>query len=279
MKNIGSLISEASNQNHDTETLELIKFLESATEEEKLDFKIKSMNSKVGNENLEDGVMCQKCLNKGAIFYVRDGYESAVDCECMIERKIVRELKKSGLYHEFKTRRFDNFETTSKEQENLLQKAVNFTKDFKGNWFVVMGQSGAGKTHVCTAISNRLIKTGKKFKYMPFVRDINLITRGLKSFTSSIKEEAENLLETYKNIDILYIDDFLKVSGNNEVVFDLIDHRYSNNLTTIISTELLPGSVINYDEAVAGRILEKSKDYTVVISKDPNKNYRFKGIS
>ena len=84
-------------------------------------------------------------------------------------------------------------------------------------------------------------------------------------------------MQPYKNVLCLYIDDLFKGGASEadiKLAFELIDHRYRNKYITIISTELLPNELIAIDEAVAGRIFEKSKNHRIVIGRDSAKNQR-----
>ena len=60
----------------------------------------------------------------------------------------------------------------------------------------------------------------------------------LKNFYIDVKNKAERLLEEKKNVEVLYIDDFLKTKENLALIWEIIDYRYINpKLITIISTE------------------------------------------
>ena len=265
-------------ENHKPD-LEVFNNWNDLSAKEKLDFKIKSMNERVGDLNLTDQVNCDTCKNKGIIYYALDDYEMSKDCKCQTQRKIVYQLRKSGLLHEFKTRTFANFKTTENYQKVLKDAALDFLEKGKGNWFVALGQSGAGKTHICTAISEELIQRGYTFEYFPYARYINELTNGLRSFDQATKEDALYLLNRYKRAQVLYIDDLLKFDVRVDVIFDLIDYRYSNDLTTIISSERSMNELLGFDVAVAGRIKEKTGKngkYLISIKNDPNRNYRMK---
>ena len=64
------------------------------------------------------------------------------------------------------------------------------------------------KTHICTAIVGALLKKGKAPKYMLWQDDITKIKQA-----SSNLEVYEALINSYKQAEILYIDDFLKLAG------------------------------------------------------------------
>ena len=100
-------------------------------------------------------------------------------------------------------------------------------------------------------------------------------------------EEYCKLIDEFKRVDVLYIDDlfktgkapdggFLKVTGADvNVAFEIINFRYNNpGLLTIISSELTEDELIDIDEAIGGRIYERAKAFTIGKSRD--RNYRIK---
>lgn len=70
-----------------------------------------------------------------------------------------------------------------------------------------------------------------------------------------------------KKIRVLYIDDFLKGSvteGDRNIAFDILNDRYNDpRAITIISTEMTIDRILEWDEAVGGRIVERAKEYTI----------------
>lgn len=63
--------------------------------------------------------------------------------------------------------------------------------------------------------------------------------------------------------------------------FEIINYRYNNqDLITIISSERTLTDLLDIDEAIAGRIAEKSKPggYCINLNKDTKKNWRMQGI-
>lgn len=240
---------------------------------------IKNFNDRVGNLNEYDGINCELCNNKGIIYKLDEqDYEYVVDCKCNKERKIIRNLKSSGLYEDFKIHSFTSFKEETQHHKAMKAKALVFIKDKGLNWFFIGGKSGSGKTHICTAISKELIRQGNDFIYLPFARVMPSIAKDLTNYTSHLKLEAEYQFEKLKNAEVLYIDDFLKIMVK-DIVFELIDYRYKNKLKTIISSELNLEEIAEYDEAVSGRIYEMTGrgKYSMTIANAAENNYRFHG--
>lgn len=249
-------------------------------------------NAEKGNLNESDGYDCPLCNNRGGHYEPRfeNGcwYEVMVLCKCDTIRRALRRLNKSGLKDMVNKYTFKSFEDAEPWQRKLKESAVDYCQNGQGNWFFIGGQSGAGKTHICSAVAVHLLKKGHSTKYMLWREDVVK----LKSVVNE-GAEYEALITEMKEADVLYIDDLFKTGkdkdGNNQkptaadinIAFEIINHRYNNpNLYTIISSECTISQILSIDEAVGGRIAEKAVQtgYGFSINPDTKKNHRLKGI-
>jgi len=234
--------------------------------------KIKHYNEEVGNLKYFN---CAICKNKGEIALLGDdGEMTYAICKCMKARHAYQMIDIQGLTASVQNYTFENFKVSEQWQKSLKDTALEFANsDFK-NWFLVCGQSGAGKTHICTAIVGKLLQRGIAVTYMPYVSEMQKLMA-----LRYDKEEYEDEIEYYKKSLILYIDDFLKMAGSgggNELrtVFEIIDYRYNNRLTTIISSELTFNKLSAVDFAIAMRIKERCGKSVVNIEYGQIKNQR-----
>jgi DNA replication protein DnaC len=100
-------------------------------------------------------------------------------------------------------------------------------------------------------------------------------------------------MKELKETDVLYIDDLFKSGKDNDgrykaptaadvnVAFEVVNYRYNNpELITIISSERTLVELDDIDEAIAGRIAEKSKagGYCINLKPDKTRNWRMKGL-
>lgn len=259
------------------------------TPQEMAQYKVDMYNRDKGNLNETDGYNCEICLNKGYIMKAVEQrgyyYETLVPCKCHNIRASIRRMKKSGLSNIIKDCTFDKFETTEQWQETVKGKAMRFVKDEKRQMFFIGGQSGCGKSHICTAICRELIYKGNNVHYMKWREEAPKLKAMINEPT--YYEEMQKL----KTIKVLYIDDMFKTGKVNKAMvptdadvslaFELINDRYNDkNLITIISSELQLQHIIDIDEAIGGRIAEKSMpDYCINIKADKSKNYRTRGLT
>lgn len=264
------------------------------SQEEYEQMKVDSYNAGIGNLDQADGYQCDKCKNKGFIAVLRMaevyGYpvETLVPCRCQKARNALSRLARSGLKDAVRKYTFEGYEAPEAWQEKIRDVAQRFCETQGDEWFFIGGQSGAGKTHICTAIAVHFIRQGKEMKYMLWRDEI---TR-LKGLVTDPEQYGEAMAEL-KNADVLYIDDLFKNgkddSGNVKqptpadinAAFEIINYRYNNpGKITIISSERTLIEMNGIDEAIAGRIAEKSKagGYCINLARDPRKNWRMKDM-
>lgn len=216
------------------------------------------------------GVDCPICNNSGYIITVKDGYRTARECECLAKRRSLRRIRLSGMSDMLERYSFQTYQTPDASRVRVKVTAEKFSDADEG-WFFIAGQSGSGKTHICTAICSTLIDKGKEVYYMRWRDESRL----LKAIVNS--EEIEAPLDKLKTVSVLYIDDFFK-GGCNEadirLAFEILNARYNDSkLRTIISSEIGIEAVLHIDEALGGRIYERSKGFCL---QAPNENWRLK---
>jgi uncharacterized protein yqaM len=237
---------------------------------EYLQLKADSYNSTTGSLT---GYDCPICKNKGYIEKIVDDSEVLVECKCLKIRDTLRRIKDSGLEELLRCCTFRNFETTEEWQKSIKSGAMRFAEQDKG-FFYIGGQSGCGKTHLCTAIIGALIKKGKSARYFVWREDSTM----LKAMVND--REYTECISGFKTTDVLYIDDLFKQSNVSDadvkLAFELIDYRARNSLTTVISSELNMDDLIDIDEALGGRIVKMTRGNRHIISKDRKKNYRLR---
>jgi DNA replication protein DnaC len=259
-------------------------------EEQRIKWKCQSYNETTGNLNELDGYDCAECNNRGYIAYPKydDKFgwtEVQRVCKCQKTRSAIRKLEKSGLKNIFKDYTFQKYITSEDWQKHLKEKSLEFLKTEK-SWFYIGGQVGSGKTHLCTAIACQYLKNGKDVKYMQWREDCVK----LKTLINDV--EYSDYIGEYKTASVLYIDDLFKptkdqlgnlqrpTAADIQIAFEILNYRYNNKeLITVISSERTFQELTDIDEAVASRIYEMSfkKNFGINITKDSNKNYRFKG--
>ena len=243
--------------------------------------KADSHNKTVGKYTETD---CRKCLNRGDLAVVReDGSIVFRECSCMPARRAIRKMEKSGLKNVIRDMTFDRFRATEPWQEHFRATAMAYAENPEG-WLLICGQSGSGKTHLCTAVCRQRLLLGEEVRYMPWRDDI-----GALKAQSRDGAEKSKLLSELKTAPLLYIDDLFKcgrsadgtanpTSADVNIAFEIINYRYINQLPTILSTEKTPEELLDIDEATASRIIELAGANVLHISRNPERNHRLRKV-
>lgn len=260
---------------------------EPMSQEEYEKWKVANFNSAPGSLHEQDGHNCKICLNKGLVmraFQNERGIwtNASSECKCQAVRRTIRRMQRSGLKNIIRDYTFDKYIATDPWQQTIKEAAVSYATDPHG-WFFIGGQSGAGKTHICTAICREFLLAGREVKYMLW-RDEAVKLKGMVNDA----EQYGPLMDQYKKTDVLYIDDLFK-SGKSDsgeqqkptgadinLAFEILNYRYNDPAKlTIISSECTMPEILNIDEAVGGRIAERSK--VISLKPDKSRNYRLRG--
>lgn len=244
-------------------------------------------NNTPGHLHEKDGYNCPDCLNRGYIFVVQEiergektnDYSEAIRaCHCKPIRASIMRMKRSGLENVMQRYTFDKYNAVEPWQKHIKETAQRFVNN--GNVFFIGGQTGAGKTHICTAITAEFLKQGKAAYYMLWADE----TVSLKACVME-SAEYQQRMQKLKEVEVLYIDDFFKPVGDQKtpspadvrLAYELINYRYNNaGLITVISSERLIGEILDIDEATGGRLVEYAGEYMINIGRDKGRNYRLR---
>jgi DNA replication protein DnaC len=248
------------------------------------ELEIEMLNNQEGTMHIKDGINCEKCKNKGHVYFRDEFGEIKVkNCpECYNKRITFRNIEKSGLKKQFEVYDLTKFNASEDYQVHMKRKAMEYIKEvLNGNkfWFMITGLAGVGKSHICTGIAKELINKNKRIKYISYVDLVELYKRYMSGFIE-VKDSAEVEFSELKGVEILYIDDYLKVSNVSlDFIYELINYRYSNDLITIFSTERKSSEQMDFDSAITSRIYEKTNKgkYLIEIANKDERNYRIYG--
>ena len=224
-----------------------------------------------------EGIQCERCRNLEVLFVYRDGERTSMSCPCQARRNSLARARRAGLTDLLKRCTFDSFQVKQNWQRVAKTAVQNFVNDEKRGWLLLSGQSGCGKTHLCTAAIGAFIERGQDVHVVRWVNDSTML-KGLSSDTY----EREKRLNAFKRASVLLIDDLFKTQSDEKptsadvrLAYDLLNYRYENrSLITMLSTERTISELKQIDEAIGGRIYEMVKGYCLEIG-GGEKNWRF----
>ena len=193
-------------------------------------------------DNIEDEfIEYEKCDCEKAKKYWGQVYKN----DLMVKQKekyrtLIHEIyKEAYMRNRLKNYNFENFRTTD-ESKKVLDLAKKFTQDCTQNrqkdGLILIGDSGSGKTHLASAIANKLIENGE----IVLMGRLSFLLDKVKDTFKKRDNSERELIELYSNIDMLIIDDLgtEKISEwMLEKLFVIVSERYENNLPIIIATK------------------------------------------
>lgn len=174
----------------------------------------------------------------------------------LMKKRIEKLLGNSGIKKRFINRTFEKYEVTNSNREAFLiskQYAEDFdTYSETGEGLYFAGSYGTGKTHLAVAISLYLINKG-----IPVICKtlIDLLGEIKKTFDDEGDIKEYEILNLYKTVDLLIIDDLGKELPTNWVLttfYSILNERYENCKPVIVTT--------NYDDAGLIKRLSKRGD-------------------
>ncbi|MCH7483698.1 MAG: ATP-binding protein [Chloroflexi bacterium] len=215
----------------------------------------------------EDENACQHCGGAG---YVRlrvhlghPDFGKALPCVCTEDErddeKTARLLRYSGLgalsrltFEELSPRG----RSPSPAHQEAFAKAVAAAHAFvetPSGWLVLTGPSGCGKTHLSAAIAGGCIANGQAALFM-VVPD--LLDHLRAAYQPGSEVSYDELFEMVRNAPVLVLDDLGVQSATpwaEEKLFQLINHRYSAQTPTVITTNLDPAA---FDARIQTRLTD-----------------------
>ena len=156
------------------------------------------------------------------------------------KQKIESILGKSGIKKRYLSRTIDSFSVTA-ENKRSFEVATDYIKNFReyftqGKGLYLEGPCGTGKTHLAIAIALAIINTG-----VPVIckTSIDMLGDIKRCYERNSEVTEEDVLEAYKTVDLLIIDDLGKeqvTEWSVPVLYSILNERYEALLPTIITT-------------------------------------------
>ena len=202
---------------------------------------------------------CDKCGDTGFV--------DTVMCECMKKALVKAGFESSGLGGLIGKQRFDNFELKYYSRENDVCKRVekyrdilkSFALEFCGDTyknFILMGSTGLGKTHLSTAVAERVIERGFDVLYVSATSMLGDFEK--ERFGNENAAASGNDTERYYSCDLLIIDDLGAEVVNKftqSYLYDVINTRMNNRKCTMINTNLTATEIMSvYAERIHSRV-------------------------
>lgn len=172
-----------------------------------------------------------------------------------------------------------NLDGRSEEIKEMRQVALEYLASYPDGWMVLLGNSGCGKTHLSMAVMSCMLSRDVQCLYFQHVDGMKELKGMLRRDDDSINKRINQM----QRVPLLVWDDLWKrkqgvepTPFEFETVYDVLNYRWLNLLPTIISSERSPAQLVEIDEAIGSRIIERGRGHLYTIAGRVN-NYRLRG--
>ncbi len=193
-----------------------------------------------GNEPHWTELPCEACERER---FLREMEERAKDAA---QQRLNALLANSMLRERFIGKTFENFHPFGKNREKQLR-VLSIARDFASNfphhrqagtWLLFMGNVGTGKSHLCAAIINEVIRAGYTAL---FTKTPRLLREVKDTFHRDSEISQSEIIARMGEIDLLVIDEVgIQFGTDTErmILYEILDLRYEAMLPVILTTNI-----------------------------------------
>ena len=202
---------------------------------------------------ISDKCHFKECDGSGLIAIYDDELgEMMAFCRCREHRELMNKIKSARIpleYEQATVKAFDpNLYTDPIDIEKAKyakQVTIRFVEKYyamkeMGKGLYLYSQTkGVGKTHLAISVANALIQ---KYQVQPlYISSVNLLNEIKKTFQQSDNNTTYDLLQTFKEAEVLIIDDFgveKATDWSEEIITQILEERMNYKRITIITSNI-----------------------------------------
>lgn len=206
--------------------------------------------------------------------------EAEAERRAAIQGRIDSLLGQSGIKKRFRRRTFDNFVTDTQGRKEAYETAKAYAYNFaeykaNGDGIYIEGTNGTGKTHLAVAIALKLIYEDKIPVICKTAGDLLLDIK--RTFNDNSTVDEAQVLDIYKQVDLLIIDDLGKEQCSDwsmSMLYSILNDRYEEMRPTIITTNYNAVGLIKAltpkgcDDTKVIAVLSRLKETSIGITMD-----------
>lgn len=191
------------------------------------------------------------------------------------KQHIDRTIGESGIKKRFLNRTFENFTRTT-ENKDAYDRAFEYAQHFasyaaQGKGIYFEGTCGTGKTHLAAAIALSMLSKGVPVIYKT---SIDILSDVKEAFDNKRHNNTADILNTYKQVDLLVIDDLGKEQPTEwsvQTLYNILNDRYEDMRPTIITTnynqsDLVQRYSVGGDPSTAQAIVSRFRENNSIIT-------------
>lgn len=165
----------------------------------------------------------------------------------------------SGIPPRYRSADLNPFPCVASGQDRVLDDANTFVETVgKGSaGLILLGQAGAGKTHVACAILNAFLRRGLSGKYLSTAQAFRLIRETWRRENETTERQA---LKQLCAPDLLVLDEVGGQRGTDSefcILTEIVSGRYDREVPTILVSNL---AMIELTQLVGERVIDRLKE-------------------
>ncbi|MBR2578393.1 MAG: ATP-binding protein [Erysipelotrichaceae bacterium] len=196
--------------------------------------------------------MCKQDKTGEIMTLVYDGdiYNDITYCPYYIEKlkkdKQINSFIRSDIPENYFNVYLDNIGLPDENIENLCSLCYDILDGKREKGLYISGDLGVGKTYMCIALANSLVKKGEK---VAFIKS-NYFINEMRKLIATNNTEYEETIDRIKKVKYLFIDDIGSESvssySRDDLLFNILDYRMENKLCTVFTSNLSKDSLLKH---------------------------------
>lgn len=176
------------------------------------------------------------------------------------ERRLNERKTKCGISARNHHVNFDSFIADTEEKKKAKEKALQFANEViegHSGCLIMVGNVGAGKTMLATAIADKVIRAGKGC-CMPKV--VELIREVKDTWRKDSEDSETEVINFFSSVYLLILDEVGVQYGSDTeklMIFEIIDNRYQKMLPTVLISNL---DVEGVKACIGDRVYDRLRD-------------------
>jgi DNA replication protein DnaC len=153
--------------------------------------------------------------------------------------------------------------------DEAYEAALTFAQEPGHRWLFLSGPCGVGKTHLAVAIARYAMEWHRMSAYFAVVPD--LLDHLRSTFDPNSAAGYDERFSSIRTAPLLILDDLGTENATpwaREKLYQIINHRYSEQLPTVITTNVDLSAKGKIDERIYSRIMDHRLTEHVAIEAD-----------